>query len=249
VAAACISLGAAPRAGAQVNVEGLRKELSGDGVMGKINGSLTSYGGNTTGLELGVTGLLGWRSTSHLAYSSMAVNYSHLGGEIQVANAFVHVRYARTLRDWVSAETFAQAENDRFRSLRLRALFGLGPRFTVVDQEVVGLFYGISYMYEHDELDGASPRVRPANVHRLSNYASMVIVLEPKRALLSNTMYIQPRFDAPGDFRLLDVFSFDVIVTGRLSAGLHATLRHESPVQSGVKPTDFMVKNTLGVVF
>lgn len=249
MAAVCVSLSAASRADAQVNVEGLRKELSGDGVLGKINGSLTSYTGNTTGLELGLAGLLGWRSAAHLAYSSLAVNYSHLGGEVQVANAFVHVRYAHAFRDWIASEIFAQAENDRFRSLRLRALFGLGPRFTVLDQEVVGLFYGISYMYEHDELDGASPRVRPSNVHRLSNYASLVVVLEPKRAVLSNTVYVQPRFDAPGDLRLLGVFSFDVIVTGQLSAGVHATLRHENPVQNGIKPTDFMVKNTLGVVF
>jgi len=227
----------------------MRKQLKGDGVLGKVNGSVISYGGNTTGLELGVTGLIGGRSAPHLAYSSASANYSHLGGRVQVANAFVHLRYAREIRDWVAAETFAQAETDRFRSLRMRLLFGLGPRFTLLDEELVGLFYGVSYMYEHDELDGATPIVRPSDVHRLSSYASLVIVLEPKRAVFSNTVYAQPRFDAPSDLRLLEVLSFDVTVAGQLTAGLHATLRYENPVPADIKPADVTLKNTLGVTF
>jgi Protein of unknown function, DUF481 len=240
---------AATRAAAQVNVEGLRKELSGDGVLGRVNGSLTSYRGNTVGLELGVTGFVAWRSAPHLAFASTAANYSHLGGADQVANAFAHLRYVRALEDWVSAETFVQAENDRFRSLRLRALVGLGLRFALLDQETVGLYYGASYMFEHDTLKATVVPVRPAEVHRFNNYASLVFVLDPKRATLSNTIYVQPRFDDVRDLRLLDDVSFDVTVTGRVSAGVHASLRWESPVRSPVKRADLVVKNTLGVLF
>ncbi|MEO8178774.1 MAG: DUF481 domain-containing protein [Deltaproteobacteria bacterium] len=237
------------RASAQVNTEALRSKLMEKGLQGTFNGSLTSYRGNTLGLELGASGLLAWQSAPHLVLLSGAANYSHLGGEVQVANAFAHSRYSYAVLERVAVEVFAQGESDRFRRLRLRTLLGVGPRLSLFDGEFVGLFYGISYMYEHNALADSFAPVRPADVHRFSNYASAVFVLEPKRATISNTVYAQPRLDDFRDLRLLDIFSLDATVTGRLSTGLHATLRYENPVRSPIKRADLMIKNTLGVVF
>jgi hypothetical protein len=76
-----------------------------------------------------------------------------------------------------------------------------------------------------------------------------LIVLEPGRAAVGNTIYFQPRFDDFRDVRLLDVLSLDVTITGTLSASLQATLRYESPVPEPIKRADLMVKNLLGVTF
>jgi hypothetical protein len=248
-ALAALALACVSTASAQVNVEPLREKLADEGIHATINGSITSYRGNTTGLELGATGLVAWRAAPHWAFLSTAAHYSHLGRAVQVANTFAHLRYGYEFRDAVAAEMFAQAESDRFRRLQLRLLFGIGPRLTLFNGEWVRLFYGLSYMYEHDVVTGGVVPVRPADAHRLSNYASAVLVLEPKRASLSNTVYVQPRLDDVRDVRLLDVFALDVTVTGRLSAGLHATLRYENPVPLTVERADLMIKNTLGVVF
>jgi len=234
----------------QVNVEVLRKALTKSGVHGTLNGSITTYQGNTMGTELGGGALLGYRSGRDLIYLTTNASYANLGGNVQVANAFAHLRYNHKLDEWVAWEVFTQGESDRFRRLRLRTLMGTGPRFTILDGDVASLFYGVSYMYEHTALaDSVETRVRPDDVSRLNNYAALLIVLEPQRATLSNTMYYQPRFDDFRDVRLLEILSLDVSVTGRISASLQATLRYEAPVPEPLKRADLMVKNMLGVTF
>jgi hypothetical protein len=235
----------------QVNVEVLRKQLTKEGVHGRLGGSITTYNGNTRGTELGGSTLVGYRSGRDLGYLNINANYSNFSGEVQVANAFIHLRYNYKINDWLAAEAFAQAENDRFRRLRLRTLFGVGLRFTVAETEMVSLFYGVSYMYEHTELSEsvADRPVRPNDVSRMNNYAALLLVLDPGRAALSNTMYFQPRFDDFSDVRLLDILSLDVSITGRISASLQGTLRCEAPVPPTLKPVDLMVKNMLGVTF
>jgi uncharacterized protein DUF481 len=241
----------APTARAQVNVESLRKQLTEQGVHGRLGGSITTYNGNTIGTELGGSALLGYRAGPELVYITTNANYANLGGEVQVANAFLHFRYNHALEDWVALEAFTQGESDRFRRLRLRTLAGVGLRFKIAESEAAALFYGVSYMYEHTSLGAsvADKPVRPADVHRMNNYAALLVVLEPGRAALSNTLYCQPRFDDFGDLRLLDILSLDVTVTGVITASMQATLRYESPVPETLKPADLTVKNTLGVTF
>src|SRR5690606_27810747 len=124
---------------------------------------------------------------------SANANYSRMGGEPRVANAFAHLRYNYVLGPRVAAELFTQVETDRFRRLRVRSLVGAGARVTIVESDVVALFYGISYMYVHTTLGEsvADQLVRPDDVHRLNNYAALLVVLEPGRATLGNTLYFQ----------------------------------------------------------
>jgi uncharacterized protein DUF481 len=236
---------------AQVNVESLRKQLTDQGVHGKLGGSITTYSGNTMGTELGASTLVGYREGAELVYFTANANYANLGGEVKVANGFAHFRYNHTLSERVAFEAFTQGESDRFRRLRLRTLAGTGLRFRVAESEAAALFYGVSYMYEHTTLGAsvADRPVRPAEVHRMNNYAALLIVLEPGRATLTNTLYCQPRLDDFRDLRLLDILSLDVTVTGVITASLQATLRYESPVPEPIKPADLTVKNTLGVAF
>jgi hypothetical protein len=244
-------LGAPRAAEGQVNVEGLRKSLTGSGVHGALSGSLTTYQGNTVGTELGGTALVGYREARHLGYLSTSSNYSRSGGEARVANAFAHFRYNYGLSPRVAAEAFTQVESDQFRRLRLRSLVGFGPRFTLVEGEGGALHYGVSYMYVHTTLAGsvADRPVRPADVHRLNNYAALLVVLDPERAALGNTLYFQPRFDDLRDIQLLNVLSLDVKIVGRITASLQSTLRYEAPVPKPIKRVDLVVKNLIGVTF
>jgi hypothetical protein len=106
-------------------------------------------------------------------------------------------------------------------------------------------------MYVHTTLapSVADRPVRPADVHRLNNYAALLIVLDPERAALGNTLYLQPRIDDLRDIQLLNVLSLDVKIAGRLAASLQATLRYEAPVPTPLERTDLTVKNLLGMTF
>lgn len=252
ISSLAVSLARPPSAAAQVvNVEGLRKSLTEPGVHGKLGGSITTYNGNTRGTELGGAALIGYRQERHLAYLNTSANYSNMGGDVRVANAFLHFRYNYVFSELVAGELFAQSESDRFRRLRLRSLVGIGPRLSIVQGETVSLFYGLAYMFEHTTLGDslADRRVRPDDVHRINNYAALLVVLDPERAQLANTIYLQPRADDLRDMRLLDVLSLEVSITGRISASLQGTLRYESPVPRPLKRADLMVKNMLGLTF
>ena len=107
---------------AQVNVEVLRNELKKSGFGAKIDTSLDTYLGNTEGSSAGLSALVGVASEPHMAYLNASGNYSHLGGDTQVANAFVHARYNLHLAESLWGELFGQLESDRFRRIELREL-------------------------------------------------------------------------------------------------------------------------------
>jgi hypothetical protein len=233
----------------QVNVESLRSSIRDSGLGGKVNVSVATYQGNTRGTNLGASGLLGVRDGVHLAYAHANGRYSHLGGEVQVANYFAHLRYNYDISSLLAVEALTQAESDRFRRLQLRQLLGVGARVTALAQPAAALYVGLTYMLEYNRLaEGESP-VRPDVVQRLSSYVSGVLDIEEARAVATTTLYYQPRPDALADYRMLVVSSLEFRVVGHLSAGLHATLRQESPVPDDVDGLDLTVTNTLGLSF
>jgi len=234
---------------AQVNVEVLRKELTESGWSAKADASVTYYSGNTEGIQLGGSALVGVRSGVHLAYVNGTGQYTHLGGELSVARTCGHARYNLELLPWLWLEVFAQAESDQFRSLRLRQLFGVGLRAAVGEGDVGALYYGTSYMLEQTVLseEASQVRLRPDFVHRSNHYASASLNLDEDRIKVTNTLYYQPRFDRFSDYRLLDIASLDVQMWKAVSLGIRATLRYESLVPEDVKSHDLSVTNTLSV--
>lgn len=249
--AASVALCHAP-ALAQVNVEVLRRDLAEAGVGGRMSASWSTSVGNTEKTQLGGAGLVGARQGRHLVYLSLNGEFSSADGEVDAENAFAHLRYNLTLYDRLWAEVFAQAEHDQFRRIKVRRLLGIGPRVAVIRAERASLYYGTSYMLEATDLeesDASEEPIRPNLVHRFNHYAAGVFELEPKRAIVSNTIYFQPRFDDFSDYRLLNVLSLDFNVSGLLTAGVHLTARYETPTPADVKRGDLSVTNSLGLRF
>lgn len=246
--AGVVSAVCSPRAAfAQVNVEVLRSSLAESGAGGKIDVSITTYQGNTRGTNLGASVLFGVSDGPHLAYAHANGRYAHMGGDVQVANYFTHVRYNYRLAASVWGEALAQAESDRFRRLTLRQLLGTGVRVAVLDLLDGALYYGATYLFEYNRLGAEQVPVRPDVVHRLGQYVSAVVDIEDARAVASTTLYYQPRFDELTDYRLLWVSSLEFKVVGHLSAGINATVRRENPVLAGLEPMDVTLTNTLGL--
>ena len=57
--------------------------------------------------------------------------------------------------------------------LQLRALVGVGPRVTLLEQKQAGLVVGVAYMFEYQELDkkdGLVDAGRTESTNRLSSY-------------------------------------------------------------------------------
>lgn len=234
---------------AQVNVEPLRKQVTEAGFGARARASLATYAGNTQGVILGSSALVGLGSGRHLAYTTLSGDYARLDSEVSVAKWFAHARHNYQLASWLWWEVYGQIESDRFRRVAIRELLGSGPRLGLLQREEVQVFYGASYLLEHIDLSSQDPSGRgEGTFHRFSNYVS-VLFWPHDRILLSSVTYAQPRFDRPSDITLLSVNGAELTITPRLASRIDSVIRYESVVPSDVTRADFELKSSLELVF
>lgn len=249
VAAAGLVITHSVVASAQVNVEPFREQLTEERFGARLRASVASYAGNTRGVIFGSAGLFGVRSARNFAYVALTGDYTRLNGEVSVAKWFGHLRHDRRLTPILWWEEYGQIESDRFRRVNVRELVGTGPRIGLVQSATLRLFYGVSYMYEHTNLDTDEGEGRgEGGAHRLSNYLAATVTVQ-ERIVLSNVSYCQPRFDAPSDVVVLSVSSADFTVTPLLHSRLDATIRYDSVTPADVHAADIELKSSLELVF
>lgn len=236
-------------AAAQVNVEPIRQELEASGQKLSARFGMIGRRGNTDGLSLDGGSLIGVSGARHLAYLTASGSYAEYDGTRQVAKSFAHLRYNYGLLPRVAAEVFAQVETDEFRRLVARELFGVGPRFTLLGNAVVRLYYGSSAMLELTQRNDTVPAAaRDVESLRWNNYASLTVRVQD-RITLSETVYYQPRFGDFGDFWFLNVTGAHFVVTDVLSSRVDFTLRREAVVPAGVRPADAELSSSLEFSF
>lgn len=236
-----------PATHAQVNVEPLRQQLKQDGWGGRAQASVSTYAGNTEGVILGSAAFVGARGERNIGYAVLNGDYARLNEAVSVAKWFAHTRYNYELLSYFWWEVYGQIESDRFRRVARRELVGTGPRFALLQTDEVELFYGLSYMYEHERFSTDEVDPNPT-AHRLSNYVAITLKAH-ERIFLSSVTYAQPRIDQPKDVDMLSVNSAVFTVTKRLNARIDATVRYSSVTPADVKRSDLELKNSLELLF
>ncbi len=234
---------------AQVSVEPLRQKIEDSGVGGQVAASLSALRGNVDKLAFGGSGLIGVRTRRHLLIAHATGDYAEFNQERVVEKAFAHLRYNVELAKWSWWEVFAQLERDAFRSIQDRELVGTGPRVGWRG-DAHGLFVGTAWMLENTRWDRplAGETDRQYLVHRWSSYLSARDQLgEP--ITFGATVYLQPRFDDPSDYRALVTLGLEFEITEVLHTGIETTVRYESRVPSGVNRADGTFNNYLAVSF
>src|SRR3954469_21991808 len=114
-----------------VNVENSRIQSDTTGWKGDI--------GTSFSLTKNVQSLLNIAATLHLQYKTRKNMYLLLGNynlmrseeERLVNNMFYHVRYNRVLSPGVRWEAFTEWQQNSINNIDLRAVVGMGPRFTI----------------------------------------------------------------------------------------------------------------------
>jgi putative salt-induced outer membrane protein YdiY len=66
---------------------------------------------------------------------------------------------------------------------------------------------------------------------------------------IDETLYFQPRWDSPRDFRLLNESSLVVVVKGKVSVKISSSMRYDREPPLGVKKLDLGIRNTLSLQF
>jgi hypothetical protein len=234
---------------AQVNIESLRSQLDTSTLGGRIRLSFAAYAGNTEGVIMGISGIVGGRIGPNLGFATASADYARFSGTTSVKKSFAHLRHNYEFADFFWWEEFVQSETDRFRRIQIRALLGTGPRFMLFKSHTwLQLYAGISYMLEYTSIDPSAEILEPALVHRLNQYVALTLRPDD-RIVLGTVTYYQPRFDDWTDAHVLNVSSVELKVTPLLSSRLDATTRYESVVPEGVKRADLEFKSSLELKF
>lgn len=255
-------------AGAQVNTERLRS-WDVEGFSGNADLSLNLQSGNVSLLTVGSSVRLQYatlheaerkdarRKGKDLIYLIGNLSFGEKGTvedeprETFVNNGFAHLRWTRMWLWWVGTELFGQVQYNEFIRLSRRLLGGAGLRVAVVEHENAEVHVGSGYMLEYEALDIPEEDPHPSSTlfHRSTSYFSIKLYLKEPVVALVNTAYVQPRFEDPSDYRLIDDAEISVSITDVFAVVWAFSLRYDSRPPLGVKKLDTAFTHNLRVAF
>ncbi len=199
-----------------VNVQGaLAKPPEEDGLTAQIEARFDWRAGNNPLVDLGgATNVLA-RKGRLLGLGIVRGEYGRGRDSTFKRKTFEHLRARMTIDCRWRWEGFVQHELDGFRRLAVRALAGTGPALQILDSSAASMLAGAAYMFEYerlDERDGVPDAGARDTAHRASFYLTGTEKIGATTAL-NQTIYMQPRLDAFGDFRALA----EVSVTSKIN--------------------------------
>ncbi len=145
-------------------------------------------------------------------------------------SALFHFRYNYKVTESVKLEFFSQLQYNEVLDLRLRSLWGVGPRFKVSSSEDIKFYSGVLYMYEYEKTSEIN--ISQFVFHRMSSYLSMSLKLPNKLGELVSVSYYQPRLDMFNDYRISNQTSLSFNLTSKIlfSNTLNLVYDSEPPV-------------------
>jgi hypothetical protein len=243
------ALSAAPAA-AQVNTEKMRIAEDVEGFTATARASLNFRTGNRDVFELGLGGRADYRGAGFASFLTGNVLFSEAEGRTFLNQGFAHLRTIfRPIDARLRPEVFVQTESNESQLLTRRYLAGGGVRLTLVRDSTVASFLGSTPMLEYELLDRDRVAIdAETTVGRWSNYLVVQVELTDVLTLV-NTVYAQPRFDRPGDLRILDEAGLDVQITESLALRVTLHLRYDSAPPADLERFDLALRNGLALDF
>lgn len=160
-----------------------------------------------------------------------------------IDNGFSHLRYNYEIGKKVEYEIFTQAQFNNQVRLQLRILGGTGFRFQVYQAEKQQVYFGLSYMYEYNEIEIVSKVVSFFYDHRMSAYLSASIQPFSENVAISNTTYYQPVLTNFSDVRLSSQTSLTFFLSKRLRFSTIFSITNDTRIPENVPATYYSVRN------
>ena len=220
------------------------------GLTGEVAGSFDTKRGNTeTDNYSGAFELQYDSNASYLVWGAVTAAYGEASGIRNTNNVYAHVRYIENIRGQkLAEEVFAQIEEDEFKSIKDRLLFGGGLRAKLLrpKQGWGGLFLGAGAFLEYV---GYSTGVDPAERNvRLSTYAAYSLSMENDSTFILDAYY-QPKINDFGDYLTSVSATLEIRIYRQLYLGFITLYSHDSAPAVGVKEDDFSQKTLIKFKF
>lgn len=252
VAIVVVLLTAAGPARAQiVNVQG---SLAGDpepGWTSAITAGVDWQTGNTQLVRLSGAASALYRAGPWLGLVLARGEYAEGRGVKLSERTFEHLRGRRALgRRWFW-EAFGQHEYDAFRRLAIRGVVGTGPALRLVRGPRLVMTAGAAYLFELEQRstkDGVADSGQRLWLHRLSTYLTGTLRLGAEVSG-TQTVYVQPRLDAPHDLMLLSETSIESKLGARLSLINSLVVAYDASPPETVHALSTALRVQVGVTF
>lgn len=183
------------------------------------------------------------------AFLSASARHASQGSRTFANQSFVHARWSAMWHRRVGTDLFAQHQFDELLRLRVRALAGLGARLVLVHRPVFRAWAGTGAMVEHERIRVEEGALDPrrTTVARWTSYLALRLSLADRRLVLQSTTYVQPRFDAIADYRVLNELQLLAVVSTQLASGISLAVWHDRRPPTGVRRTDVRLLASLKI--
>jgi len=249
---------------AQVNTERLTREATAPGLSGRLDFDLASQSGNVDLLSLRGDFLLQYASgprqdpdgsepeptdfpIRNIYMFNVSREFARVNDQLVSDRGFAFASWTHRFTPAVGVDVIGQAEYDEFTLLDRRVLAGAAIRYRREPSESITVEVGTGYVYEYEDLDvpPTGPDQQETWAHRSVTLLLTGFALVDDRVSIDNSFFIQPRFDAPSDYRILDEAEVMITITDLLSLGTSLRVRYDSQPPTGIERTDVSLASRL----
>jgi len=235
-----------PWAEAQIiNMENKRIATDTTGFAGKMGLSLSAARFTQSFVAADVSGQVQYKTERDLYLLVGDFQVLNAGGESFNNSGFGHLRYNRKLGKVIRAEVFTQIQYNSVTKIKSRFINGLGLRFKLSPYETAKVYWGLSAMYEYEEI--TDPEILNKDI-RLSSY--FTFNLAPVKTIsLRNTTYIQPKTADFRDYRLANNTYLNFGITENLKFTTTFSFLYDSRPPVDVPTVNYQIQNGLNYTF
>jgi len=230
-----------------VNIEKKRKGDS-DGFSGKIALAFSATDNGTQILQLVNDIDLQYKKGASTFILLNNVGFMTADEEELINSGFQHLRYNYTVKDssFFTLETFVQHQYNPVKLLVRRFLFGIGPRFRIINSDKISFYIGTLPMFEYEQLSDNLETI--TELIRFDGYMSLNFQITDNISF-GNITYYQPNFENFDDYRVSSETSIKFKITNALKFKVSYQTTYDSDPPEDVTGLFYKFKNTLSYSF
>ncbi|VAX01867.1 hypothetical protein MNBD_GAMMA22-179 [hydrothermal vent metagenome] len=223
-----------------VSIGNLKFDEKNVGFNGSLNIDASGASGNSDKSSWHVGSNLVWRTKNYINLFLFGYDYGESNNQTNANKTFTHFRHIQQYTHTIDWELFAQLEKNEFTRLTRRELLGVGLRFSIEPNTLLGL--GVFRFSERLDKTASSTDKLKDDGFRLNAYWNGEYTINPMSSFKAR-LYYQPKVDEFTDVRVLFNSDLKIKLYQNLSVKLSVDVTHDSRPPQGVKDTDFTYRS------
>ena len=228
----------------QVNIESIRNNNKDKFFWGEAKGGLELQRGNVDITSFDLNFLIHFKKKNHHVFLQEKSAQGQQSNKKFKNNSFVHFRWTWMKWKVIGVELFTQLQQDEFKSLKIRQLNGGGLRAEIIKKEDISLSLGSGVMLDYEVvLDKQT-----STLWRSTSYLSMIKSFdEKKKNLILLTLYYQPLFNNPKDYRINLELNVRTILITNLNLFVENSINfiYDTKPPEDILTNDLIIKSSL----